>query len=160
MTTCALKAVGSIIAVGIGLFSASFFTACATHEKPTHRIEPGDIVFRNWSYLTAYEEEVGRIVAVSMAGITAADLGARSQELAARIKKETVDLTVRFQETQKTWQIPAGTVVKIVGYYDHVGKSTVPKVEGTYLYAADGNLLIGRLEWDGKEGYMALSETQ
>jgi hypothetical protein len=133
--------------------------ACGAPAKPTRRIEPGDIVFRNWSYLSAYKEEVGRIVATNMAGITAADLAARGQALAAQIKKETADLTVKYVESGRTWDIPPGTVATIVGYYDSAGNETKPKVEGDSLYAADGNALFAKISWDGKEGYMAVDRT-
>lgn len=168
MTARALRAVSGVVAVAFGLLTASLLCACAAHGKPARRIEPGDIVFKNWAYLSAYKEEVRQITVMNMS-ITADDATARiaayGQEMAlkrmaAQMDKEVADLTVRYVESGKTWEIPSGTVVNIEGYFDASGNSTEPKVEGEYLYAADGNTLFAKISWDGKEGYMALSRTQ
>ena len=151
-------------AIGLACALMLLSGGCSSRTASTRRIEPGDLVFKSWADLAAYKSDVAAAAAKAMVGVsasdiflgraTAADLDAR----AARIKTATAALTVKYRQSGRLWEIPAGTVVTIHGYLDGSGHPTTPKAEGGHLYAADGNTLFAKVTWNGGHGCMALDK--
>lgn len=126
-----------------------------TDSAATRRIEPGDRIFKNWSYLATFNREMSRIIdahqSVSVDGLDANE---------ARITAEVAALAARYVESGKIWEIPFATVANIEGYYDASGNSTQPMVNGERMNAADGTPLFVKISWDRKDGYMMVAFTQ
>ncbi len=138
---------------------------CGANGPATRRIEPGDIVFKDWTYVTAYKDDVSRIIAAhgpgDVAAIARGELSAAElNRSAARINQGVAELTAKYLESGRLWEVPAGTVVAIEEYYDGRGNVTNPKIKGEWLYSADGNQLIAKIDWNGRKGFMAVDRTQ
>lgn len=122
-----------------------------TTGSSARRIESADRVFKSWAQLAAFTKDMLKIIDANPS---------TSPDVINANRAQIRQLTSKYREAGEIWEVPPGTVVYIVAYYDKSGESTQPRAKDDLLTAADGDLLFAKVSWGGIEGYMALYRTQ
>jgi len=119
-----------------------------------------DLCFREWrdleefnkQFMQAADRITGGKGLLAMSDVEATEAG-------KQLTQENQTLKTEFAAADRLWDVPVGTEITILKFYDSKGNDITPvwNVDQKTFYTPDGNAVYIAGEWNGKSIYTILT---